>query len=188
MLADAHDGKVLAVVDSIEITILRTAAATAVAAKKLARTDARTLLVIGCGHQARSQVRALRRVRNFEAIYAMNADPRAAKVLADEMGARVVEQPVDADVVITCTPSKSAILHTTARGTFVAAVGADSSEKHEIAVSLMSASKVVTDVTAQCETIGDLHHALAAGAMSRDQVHAELGGDRRRHQAGSRKR
>jgi ornithine cyclodeaminase/alanine dehydrogenase-like protein (mu-crystallin family) len=56
----------------------------------------------------------------------------------------------------------------------VAAVGADSSEKHEIDPQLMASSVVVTDVLEQCATIGDLHHALVAGAMTREAVHAEL--------------
>src|SRR5207244_13327949 len=47
--------------------------------------------------------------------------------------------------------------------------------KQELSPALMAASKVVTDVTEQCAAIGDLHHAIAAGAMSREQVHAELG-------------
>src|SRR5262249_48519989 len=59
-------------------------------------------------------------------------------------------------------------------GTFVAAVGADSHDKQELAPELMAAAVVVTDVLEQCAEIGDLHHALAAGALSRDGVHAEL--------------
>src|SRR5262249_316866 len=65
-LCDANDGRVLAVMDSIEITILRTGAATAVAAKYLARERARTALIIGCGLQGHVQAQALRRVRDLE--------------------------------------------------------------------------------------------------------------------------
>jgi ornithine cyclodeaminase/alanine dehydrogenase-like protein (mu-crystallin family) len=60
-------------------------------------------------------------------------------------------------------------------GTFVAAVGADSPAKHEIDTGLLATSKVIVDSLEQCASIGDLHHALAAGVMSRDDVHAELG-------------
>ena len=56
----------------------------------------------------------------------------------------------------------------------MAAIGADSEEKQELAPDLMASSKVVTDVTDQCATIGDLHHAIAAGKMRRDDVSAEL--------------
>jgi ornithine cyclodeaminase/alanine dehydrogenase-like protein (mu-crystallin family) len=59
-------------------------------------------------------------------------------------------------------------------GTFVAAVGADNASKSEIDPMLMAAAKVVTDVTVQCASMGELHHAIAAGAMSKADVHAEL--------------
>jgi alanine dehydrogenase len=77
---------------------------------------------------------------------------------------------------VTCTPSRKPflLLRYVRPGTFVAAVGADSPDKQEIDPELMAAGTVVTDVLDQCAAIGDLHHALEAGAMSRDAVHAEL--------------
>jgi ornithine cyclodeaminase/alanine dehydrogenase-like protein (mu-crystallin family) len=60
-------------------------------------------------------------------------------------------------------------------GAFVAAVGADNPHKHEIAVDLMAASAIIADVTDQCATLGDLHHAIDAGVLRRDDVRAELG-------------
>jgi ornithine cyclodeaminase/alanine dehydrogenase-like protein (mu-crystallin family) len=60
-------------------------------------------------------------------------------------------------------------------GTFVAAVGADNEDKQEIDPMLLASCTVVTDITEQCCTIGDLHHAIAAKVMSRADVHAELG-------------
>jgi ornithine cyclodeaminase/alanine dehydrogenase-like protein (mu-crystallin family) len=179
ILCDATDGTPLAVMDSIEITILRTGAATAVAAKYLAREDARTALVCGCGTQGRIQARALRRVRPIEKLFAMDSSAAAAETFARELGkeceVEVVSEPRDADVVITCTPSRSAFLSEVSSGTFVAAVGADSDEKQELAPALLRRSKVVADVIEQCATIGDLHHAIAAGLMRREDVHAELG-------------
>ena len=172
VLADATDGRPLALMDSIEITILRTGAASAVAAKYLARRDARTALICGCGTQGEIQLQAIRRVLPIETVYALDADRSRAAAFP---GATVVDDFVKADVIVTCTPSRSAILHRVEPGTFIAAVGADSHEKQELAPELMASSKVVTDVTEQCATIGDLHHAIAAGAMTREQVHAELG-------------
>jgi ornithine cyclodeaminase/alanine dehydrogenase-like protein (mu-crystallin family) len=60
-------------------------------------------------------------------------------------------------------------------GTFVAAVGADNEHKQEIDPQLMAQATVVTDLTEQACAIGDLHHAIDAGALSRADVHAELG-------------
>jgi len=175
VFADATDGRPLAIMDSIEITILRTAAATAVAAKHLARADARTALICGCGTQGRVQAQALARVRAIERFFTFDANRGAAEELARELGGEAVDRIVPADVVITCTPSRAAFLDRVEAGTFVAAIGADSDEKQEIAPSLLASSKVVTDVTEQCATIGDLHHAIAAGVMTRERVHAELG-------------
>ena len=62
-----------------------------------------------------------------------------------------------------------------APGTLVAAVGADNPAKQEIAPDLLAASAVVVDSLEQCATIGDLHHALGAGVMKREDVRAELG-------------
>ena len=174
VLADSKDGRILAVMDSIEITILRTGAATAVAAKYLARKNAKTALICGCGNQGRVQARALQRVRTIERIFAFDTNGDAAANFAAEMGAEAVPAPVWSDIVVTCTPSRSAFLHSVQPGTFVAAVGADSEEKQEISPELMAAAKVITDVTEQCATIGDLHHAIAAGRMRREDVHAEL--------------
>ena len=174
VLCDSNDGRVLAVMDSIEITILRTGAATAVAAKYLAREKVRTALIIGCGLQGHVQARSLRRVRDIERIFAFDTNGGAAADFAEKMGAEAVPAPVWADIVVTCTPSRAPILHSAQPGAFVAAVGADSEEKQEIAPALMASSKVVTDVTEQARTIGDLHHAIDAGLMRVEDVYAEL--------------
>jgi ornithine cyclodeaminase/alanine dehydrogenase-like protein (mu-crystallin family) len=83
----------------------------------------------------------------------------------------------ESDVIVTCTPSRAPILGPgdVRAGTFIAAVGADHPEKHEIAPALMAASRIVVDILEQAATMGDLHHALAAGVLTRSDVHAELG-------------
>jgi alanine dehydrogenase len=185
-LFDAADGVLLALIDSMEITTLRTAAATAVAAKHLAREDACEVAILGCGVQGRSQLRALTRVRSIRLVHAWDALPDAAtgyaREMARELGCEVAvaEHHRDVvgrcDVVVTCTASRQALLDAgdVAAGTFVAAVGADSEHKQELSPELMARSTVVVDVLEQCERIGDLHHAIAAGAMRREDVHAEL--------------
>jgi hypothetical protein len=79
------------------------------------------------------------------------------------------------EVVVTCTPAKSAFLDREhiSPGTFIAAVGADSPDKQEIAPALVAASSVVCDLLEQCEHVGDLHHALAAGLMTTAQVRGD---------------
>jgi ornithine cyclodeaminase/alanine dehydrogenase len=59
-------------------------------------------------------------------------------------------------------------------GTFIAAVGADSPDKSELAPRLMARAKVVVDLLEQCLSMGDLHHAVAAGVMTASDVYATL--------------
>jgi alanine dehydrogenase len=188
VLADLANGTPLAIMDSIEITILRTGAATAVAAKYLTRDDSPlTVTIVGCGAQGRVQLRSIAAVRRIANAYAFDTDADAARRFAIEM-APVVDVPVSpvddlarvlpvSDVVVTCTTSRRAIVRTgqVKPGAFVAAVGADNPEKQEIDPALLASSKVVVDVLDQAAAIGDLHHAIAAGAMRREDVYAELG-------------
>jgi alanine dehydrogenase len=186
VLCDAADGRLLAVMDSIEVTIRRTAAATAVAAKRLARPDSETVTVCGCGTQGRAQLRALARVLPLRRAYAYDRDAAAARACAAQLSAELgiyvtaVADHVDAvrgsDVCVTCTPSRQAFLlrDHVRPGTFVAAVGADSPDKQELDPALLAAAVVVPDVLEQCASIGELHHALDAGAVTREDIHAEL--------------
>jgi alanine dehydrogenase len=81
------------------------------------------------------------------------------------------------DVIVTCTPSREPYLGVddVRPGTFIAAVGADNPQKSEIHPDLMARATVVTDILAQCATMGDLHHAIRAGRMTAEAVYAELG-------------
>lgn len=187
VLCDAQDGRLLALIDSIEITTLRTGAATAVAAKYLARQDAAVATIAGCGAQGPVQLRALARVRPLRAAFAVDRDPVAARRFATAMS-RELGIPVEAaddlakaaaqsDMVVTCTPSTEPLLDRDAirPGTFVAGVGADNEDKWELAPGLLAGATLVVDVIEQAAAIGDLHHALAARALTLDAVHAELG-------------
>jgi alanine dehydrogenase len=186
VLCDAGDGRPLAVMDSIEITLRRTAAATAVAAKWLARPDSRTAVICGCGNQGRAQLRALSRVLPLRRVFAFDSDQRISSAFATELSAELgievaaVADHTDAvaksDICVTCTPARSPFLlrEHVQPGTFVAAVGADSPDKQELDPSLLAAGLVVVDILEQCASMGELHHALAAGAITREGVHAEL--------------
>lgn len=187
-LFDGESGYLLALLDSIEITALRTGAATAVAAKYLARPDSKVATVCGCGVQGRVQLKSLAQVLRLARVYAYDQDEalsgRFAAEMSKELGMEVM--PVtdlpgavgESDVCVTCTPSRQPFLmreHVRA-GTFVAAVGADNPLKQELAPELMASNKVVADILEQCAAIGDLHHAIEAGVMSKSDVYAELGG------------
>lgn len=185
-LSDGETGRPLALMDSMEITVLRTGAATAVAARHLARADARVAAIVGCGRQGRIQLAALGRVRALERAYAVDADPAVARRFAEEMSTRLgldvrsagglAEVAPLADICVTCTPSRAPLLgrEHVVPGTFIAAVGADDEDKQELDPELMAAGTVVVDSLEQCASIGDLHHAIARGVLSPVDVHATL--------------
>ena len=187
ILFDAEKGVPLAVMDSISITALRTAAASAVAAKRLANEAVDTVLICGCGGQAPAQLRALLEVRRPRRILAYDQDPGRAQALAaalaGELGVPIMPAPDlgeavrASDFVITCTTARRYFItrEMVRAGTFIAAVGADHENKQEIEPRLLASAKVVTDLTEQACAIGDLHHAIGAGAMRREAVHGELG-------------
>lgn len=187
VLCDAENGYPLAVMDSMEITIIRTGAATAVAAKYLARPDSTVATICGCGNQGRISLRAMTRVLPLKQVYAFDKEPTLSDSFASELSKEVgidIKATNDlgwaarqSDVCVTCTPSKEFFLNREyiKPGSFVAAVGADNEEKQELDPRLLQASKVVVDLLDQCATIGDLHHALEQGLMTRAEVHAELG-------------
>jgi ornithine cyclodeaminase/alanine dehydrogenase-like protein (mu-crystallin family) len=186
-LFDAGNGRLIALLDSAELTALRTAAATAVAAKVLARPDSTTATLVGCGRQGKAQLRALGKVLRLERVFALDVSPARAESYALEMTRELSIDVTPAsdlasalsksDVLVTCTPSTTAFVRRqdVRPGTFIAAVGADSESKQEIEETLMAASVVVVDLLPQAALIGDLHHAIASGLMGAEDVRAELG-------------
>lgn len=187
IVSDVRNGRLHALVESGSLTRLRTAAASAVAIRHLARDDADELTMVGCGAQAFDQVRFACAARRVRRVFLYDLNRAAAEGLAERLErALTVDVRVADDlraacaasgVIITCTTSRAPILHDAdvPAGALVVAAGADSDRKHEIDPSLMARARVVTDDTAQCAMIGDLHHALATGAMRAEDVHAELG-------------
>ena len=186
VLFDATTGEPLATMDSGSVTALRTGAATAVAAKFLARRDARTATIVGCGVQGALQVAAIAAVLPLQRVFVLDTDPERARSLAARASVSLgisVEARTDlraalreSDVCVTCTPARRAFLAAAdvVPGTFIAAVGADSQGKQELAPELLASATLVVDVLEQCAEIGELQHALAAGLMRREDVHAEL--------------
>jgi alanine dehydrogenase len=187
VLADADTGEPLAMMDSASVTTLRTGAATAVAAKFLARGDSRFASVVGCGAQGEIQLAAIAAVLPLQHVWVFDTERSRAESLAararTDLGIQV-EAGTDlhaalraSDLCVTCTPSRRAFVSrdAVAPGTFIAAVGADNHGKQELEPALLASSTVVVDVLEQCAEIGELQHVLAGGLMTRDQVHAELG-------------
>ncbi len=186
-LFDTASGRPLALLDSIEITTLRTAAASAIAARYLALPDAGTLLVCGCGNQGRAHLRALLQVRRLRRVLAYDRNPAQIQAfireMAPESGLDIepVENLADTfpscEIAVTCTPGREVLLSADdiRPGQFIAAVGADSEGKQELDPRLLRKCRVVADLAEQAAKMGELQHAIAARLMGIGDLHAELG-------------
>ena len=186
-LCDAENGYPLALMDSIELTILRTGAATAVAAKYLARPDSTSILICGCGNQGAVSLRAIAGLFRLNRCFAYDIDNARALRFAKELGeelqievtavSKVAEALNEADICVTCTPSEQFYVkrENVRPGMFVAAVGADSEHKQELEPALLADNKIVVDILEQCATIGELHHAIEQKVVATSDVYAELG-------------
>ena len=187
LLCDGRNGALLAIMDSIEVTIRRTAAASALAAQVLAKQDARILTVCGCGEQGRAHALALSDVRDFSRIYFWDLDQKKAALLAAEMSktlkgetkfvSNLRQATLNSDVIAACTTARAPIIgrDDIEAGVFIAAVGADNPEKNEIAPALMARARVVADNVEQCISMGDTRAAIASGGMTETDIHGELG-------------
>ena len=187
LLCDAESGYPLALMDSTAITLARTGATTAVAARRLARPDSRAVTICGCGNQGAVHLRYITQVfPRISRAYAWDLDHEKALTFASTMSSELsidvqaaftLDAPIAAsDIVITCTPAHAPFIRKSHlhKGLFIAAVGADSPEKQEIYADALGEARVVVDLTSQCAAVGELHHALEAGVMTLDDVDAEL--------------
>lgn len=187
LLFDADKGTPLAIMDSIEITLGRTAAASVLAASYLAKEKPEILTICGCGAQGVAQLHAFAALRRPREVRVWDKESTKAAAFATSMSqacslpVRAVSNLkaacIDADTVITCTTSKIPFLglKEVSPGTFIAAVGADNPEKSEIKPGLLGHAKVIVDILEQCLSMGDLRTGVAAKAMTPQQVHADLG-------------
>lgn len=177
ILFSAETGLVEAVLlDNGYLTDMRTAAAGAVAAKHLAPARVETAGVLGTGAQARLQLEAAHLVRPFERALVWGRDSAKAAACADHLAqtlgieARAESDPArlvaESQLVVTATPSRAPVLQAEwlHPGLHITAMGADQAGKNEIAAAALAAADLyVPDRIAQCESMGELRAALAAG-------------------------
>jgi ornithine cyclodeaminase/alanine dehydrogenase-like protein (mu-crystallin family) len=184
-LLDLERGSVLALLDSMALTSLRTAATSAVAARRLARANPSRLAIVGCGLQGRDHLQIFAAAFRLERVALFDARQRVAEELADQARAlgleartasSVHEATADAELIITATTSTEPWLldADVPPGAFVAAVGADNPTKVELEPQLVARSVVIVDSLAAAASGGDLRFAIAAGAVTAQHVRAEL--------------
>lgn len=187
VLFDASSGTPLAILASRTLTRLRTAATTAMAIKALQTGPIEHAVIVGAGTQAAAHVDALAALCDIGQfrVHTRSVDHARDFVAAQRTAHPELEidlaspaHPLrDAPLVVTCTTSTAPIVASVDvdEHCLIAGVGADSPDKSELAPDLLAAASVVTDVTAQCARVGDLHHALVAGVMTIDDVTGTIG-------------
>jgi alanine dehydrogenase len=183
LFLDDETGAPRALVSASYLTALRTAAADGVAVKHLSRPDAKTLALIGAGHQAWYELLAIREVRPIEQVYVWNRSPAAAEAFAaritSTLGLRAESTTAEratrsADIVVTVTAARQALVDDAwvRPGTHVSAMGADARGKQELDPAIFKRAHAFADVVEQAVTIGECQHAVASGILARNAITA----------------
>jgi len=189
MVFDATTGLPRAILfDNGYLTDLRTGAAGALAADLLAKKEIDRVGIIGVGTQARYQLAALLGVRHLGTVLAYGRSTVKAAAFAREVesrhGVRVTVAPTmekavrGSDIVMTVTPATQPLVQPdwVEDGTHITAVGSDGPDKQELDVRILQkADKVVADSLEQCLRLGEIHHAVEAGVLTKEDVYGELG-------------
>jgi ornithine cyclodeaminase len=188
MLFDAKNGQPLMLFDALEITAIRTAAASAVATKLLSRDNSSTLAIIGSGEQAKRHIEAMLLVRNIKHINLWSRNENNAKHLVNELSAeynipihikKSVQQAVEhADIICTVTASKEPVVmgDWVVAGTHINAVGSSTALSRELDTTAIVRSKLFTDrYESLFNEAGDFLIPKKEGAITDEHVKAEIG-------------
>jgi ornithine cyclodeaminase/alanine dehydrogenase-like protein (mu-crystallin family) len=177
VIASAHDGEVLAVLDDRGwLTAARTAAAAALATDALATPGPLTLGIVGTGVQASLAPEWLRLLRPVQRVLVAGRRPEAARELAQRSEGAVATTLTDllahADAIVTATASTRALFPVTSitPGTHFTALGADMPGKQELPEQLFTEAFVTVDDLDQASNHGELAHAVRAGTAHPDRV------------------
>lgn len=182
LLLDDETGAARAVINARELNGLRTAAANAVATDALAREDAGSLAVLGVGHQAGYEIRAVCDVRPIARIAIWGRSSEKAEAFA----ATLRDLPVDAvvvvsdveeaiagaDIITTVTLARRPLFAASSvpDGVHISAMGADKEGKQELDPDLLADALLFADDPVQSARIGEFQHIVRSGRVSADDI------------------
>jgi ornithine cyclodeaminase/alanine dehydrogenase-like protein (mu-crystallin family) len=176
-VSDAETGEPLMLLDGRAVTWLRTGAVAAVAARALARPDAQTPAIIGCGPHGVASALALDAAGYGPGI-CQDRDPAAAQALAERLGWTAGDraEALSADIICCVTPGHEPVLDAgdLRPGVHLNMLGADGPGKAEASIGAVASCALFCDEIAQAAHGGELTGAIAAGLVDRAQV-TELG-------------
>jgi ornithine cyclodeaminase len=188
MLFDAKTGKPLMLFDALEITAIRTAAASAVATKLLSGKDSSTLAIIGSGEQAKRHIESIMLIREIKQINISSRKEENAKKLGEQASEQynipvkvftdVKEAVANADIICTVTASKEPVIKDEwiANGTHINAVGSSTPMARELDTATILRSKLFADCYESIyKEAGDLLIPKKEGVVNDDHVKGEIG-------------
>jgi len=188
VLATPKTGEILTILDATWITVVKTAAASAVATKYLARNNSETLGLVGAGLQAIAHIEALAQVMKLKKVKVWSRTRETAEKFLQRMTkqcseirfsmAKDVKEAVkDSDVVATITPSRQPVVMVdwVKLGTHINAMGADAPGKQELDPEILKKAKIVVDDLEHSSHSGEINVPLAQGIISEEDIYGEIG-------------
>ena len=191
ILSDAVTARPLAIMDATGLTSARTGAAAAVATRHLARPDAATLGIVGCGAQASTVIEShvevmqpdeshqsggIREVRLYD------ASEDAARRLAEKLShlpcvVSDLRGAASADIVCTLTPSRVPFIRADMLrpGCHINAMGADAPGKQELEAEVLATARIFLDDAEQATESGEVNVPFRDGRLARDRIAGTLG-------------
>ncbi|MDO6489241.1 ornithine cyclodeaminase family protein [Colwellia sp. 6_MG-2023] len=182
ILFNPDSGQLQALVAGNYLTALRTAAASAVSIKYLAREDVKTLSIIGAGGQAEHQLRAACKQRSFNRLLIANRNQEKAIQLGNKLSDLNLDIEIvnfqtaceQADVLITiCSSWEAIVQHQWIQpGTHIACMGTDTKGKQEVDINTLIHAQIFCDELEQAISIGECQHAFASNKLKRDEINS----------------
>lgn len=187
ILNDTTTGLPIAVMDGTHLTMMRTGAIGAIAAKYLSRIDSKVVGVIGAGVQGRGQLLGLSEVRKIKRVLVFDVEPHLRQRFSEEMSSLLdievtsvdtaAEAAGNVDILVTATPSPTPVLADDCvnPGLHITTIGVSTPGKQEIPTATFKRSKLVVDEIDQTSKIGGINLPFSQGILKKEDIYAEIG-------------
>lgn len=187
MLLDTETGEILALMDGEHLTALRTGAASGLATKLFARNDAKTAAIFGCGAQGKTQLEAVKAVRDISKAWVFDKNRKVAESFKSEMQVKLnleieiaatAEVLKECDIVCTATNAEAPLFlkEHVKEGAHINAIGSYKPNMQELDPFLLKDAKIVVDQKEAClAESGDLIKPVSDGIFAQDHIRGEIG-------------
>ncbi|WP_313567461.1 ornithine cyclodeaminase family protein [Acetoanaerobium noterae] len=190
MLFDSSTGLPIGTISAEHMTGMRTGAAGAIGAKYLARNNSEVMLMVGSGHQASYQIRAMQTVIkglkkvfvydpiNFESAKGFISKFEYKLDSIEYIPVQDLETSVaNSDIIVTATPSKKPLImkEWVKAGTHFSCMGSDMSGKQEIDENILKSAKLFTDDILQSVSVGEFEVGINNGTITKEDIICEIG-------------